>query len=178
MSRIGRKPVDIPSGVKVDIKDGIIKVEGKGKSLEHSVPRRFEVEIKDNQVIISRPSDSAQHRALHGTTRSIIQNMVTGLTTGFEKKLKIQGVGYKAQVKGKSLVLDIGFSHSVNYDAPEDITIETPTPTEIVIKGIDKQKVGQTAAEIREYYPPEPYKGKGIRYEGEYVRQKQGKSIA
>jgi large subunit ribosomal protein L6 len=178
MSRVGRRPVEIPAGIKVEINGNIIKVEGKGKVLEHSIPERFVVEVKDNKITIDRPSDSATHKALHGTTRSIIQNMITGLTKGFQKKLQIQGVGYKAQVKGKTLVLDIGFSHSVNYETPADITIETPAATEILIKGVDKQQVGQVAADIRNYYPPEPYKGKGIRYEGEYVRQKQGKSIA
>lgn len=178
MSRVGRRPIDIPDGIKVDIEGNKVKVEAKGKALEHVVPEGFTVEAKDKQMVVTRPSDSTEHQALHGTTRSLIQNMVTGLKDGFEKKLKIQGVGYKAQMKGKMLVLDIGFSHSVNFTAPEDITVETPSPTDIVVKGVDKQKVGAVAAEIRHYYPPEPYKGKGIRYEGEYVRQKQGKSIA
>jgi len=178
MSRVGMRPIDIPSGVKVDIQGNKVKVEAKGNSLEHEIPEGFTAKVEDNKVIVSRPSDSRQHRSLHGTTRSLIQNMVTGLSSGFEKKLKIQGVGYKSQMKGKTLVLDIGFSHSVNFVPPEDITIETPSPTDIVVKGVDKQKVGEVAAEIRDHYPPEPYKGKGIRYEGEYVRQKQGKSIA
>lgn len=178
MSRIGRRPVGIPDGIKAEIDKNKVKVEGKGKVLEYVMPDGFTVEMKDNSIIIARPSDSREHRALHGTSRSLIQNMVTGLKEGFQKKLRIQGVGYKAQLKGKSLVLDIGFSHSVNYTPPEGITIETPSPTEIVIKGVEKQKVGEAAAEIRNFYPPEPYKGKGIRYEGEYVRQKQGKSIA
>ena len=178
MSRVGMRPINIPSGVKVEIQGNKVKVEAKGKSLEHVVPRDFTAKVEDNKVIITRPSDSGEHRSLHGTTRSLIQNMVTGLTTGFQKKLKIQGVGYKAQMKGKNLVLELGFSHSVNFVPPQDITIEAPSPTDIVVKGVDKQKVGEVAAEIRDYYPPEPYKGKGIRYEGEYVRQKQGKSIA
>ena len=178
MSRVGRRPIDVPSGVKVEISGSTVKVEGKGKKLEHVIPEGYKAELKDNKLEITRPSDSSEHRALHGTTRSLIQNMIIGLTDGFEKKLQIQGVGYKAQVKGKNLVLDIGFSHSVNYTPPEGITIETTSPTEIVVKGIDKQQVGEVAAEIRDFYPPEPYKGKGIRYEGEYVRQKQGKSIA
>jgi large subunit ribosomal protein L6 len=178
MSRVGRRPIDVPSGVKVEISGSTVKVEGKGKKLEHVIPDGYKADLKDNKLEITRPSDSSEHRALHGTTRSLIQNMIIGLTTGFEKKLQIQGVGYKAQVKGKNLVLDIGFSHSVNYTPPEGVTIETTSPTEIVVKGIDKQQVGEVAAEIRDFYPPEPYKGKGIRYEGEYVRQKQGKSIA
>ncbi|MBD3426027.1 MAG: 50S ribosomal protein L6 [Candidatus Omnitrophica bacterium] len=178
MSRVGRRLIDIPSGVKLEVKANIVKVEGKGKTLEHVIPEGYKAEVKDNKLEVSRPSDSREHKALHGTTRSLIQNMIIGVTEGFEKKLQIQGVGYKAQVKGKKLVLDIGFSHSVEYTPPEGVTIETPSQTEIVVKGIDKQQVGEVAAEIRDYYPPEPYKGKGIRYEGEYVRQKQGKSIA
>ncbi|MBD3296689.1 MAG: 50S ribosomal protein L6 [Candidatus Omnitrophica bacterium] len=179
MSRVGRRDITIPGGVKVEVVDGrTVKVEASGKSLEHAIPRRFKIEVSDNNISVVRPSDSAAHRSLHGTTRSLIQNMIIGLTEGFQKKLQIQGVGYKAQMKGKTLVLDIGFSHSVNYTPPEDVTIETSSPTEITVKGVDKQKVGEVAAEIRDNYPPEPYKGKGIRYEGEYVRQKQGKSIA
>jgi len=178
MSRVGRRPIDIPDGIKVAIEGNKVKVEGKGKELSHVVPEGFAAEVKDNKMTITRPSDSREDMALHGTTRSLIQNMVMGIKDGFEKKLQVQGVGYKASMKGKTLVLDIGFSHSINYTPPEDITIETSSPTEIVVKGIDKQKVGEVAAEIRDYYPPEPYKGKGIRYEGEYVRQKQGKSIA
>jgi large subunit ribosomal protein L6 len=178
MSRIGNNPIQIPGGVKVEINDLIVKVEGKGNSIEHKMPAGFRAEIDNNVLKIIRPSDNRQHRALHGTTRSLIQNIITGLTQGFEKKLVINGVGYKAQMKGATLVLDIGFSHSINFDSPEGITIETSAPTEILVKGIDKQKVGETAAEIRNFYPPEPYKGKGIRYENEYVRQKQGKTVA
>ncbi|MGB2662187.1 MAG: 50S ribosomal protein L6 [Candidatus Omnitrophota bacterium] len=178
MSRVGRRPIEIPSGIKVEIEGKKVKVEAKGKVLEHVVPEDISVEVKDNTVVVGRPSDARRHRSLHGTTRSLIQNMIIGLDKGFEKKLKIQGVGYKAQMKGKAMTLELGFSHPVNFDVPEDITIETPSLTEIVVKGYDKQKVGAVAAEIRGYYPPEPYKGKGIRYEGEYVRQKQGKSIA
>jgi len=179
MSRVGRRQIAIPSGVKVDVVGNrTVKVEAKGKVLEHEIPYGFKVEMEGNNLTVIRPTDSVQHRALHGTTRSLIQNMILGLTAGFEKRLQIQGVGYKAQMKGKTLVLDIGFSHSVNFTPPEDVTIETASPTEIVVKGVDKQKVGEVAAEIRDFYPPEPYKGKGIRYVGEYVRQKQGKSIA
>lgn len=178
MSRVGRRPIEIPDGIKVVIEDRNVKVEGKGKTLEHMIPEGFCVEIKDKRIEITRPSDTRTDRALHGTSRSLIQNMIIGLKDGFQKKLQIQGVGYKAQVKGKKLVLDIGFSHSVEHTPPEDVTIETPSATEIIVKGVDKQKVGEVTAEIRAYYPPEPYKGKGIRYEGEYVRQKQGKSVA
>ncbi|MFH1846421.1 MAG: 50S ribosomal protein L6 [Candidatus Omnitrophota bacterium] len=178
MSRIGRRSIDIPEGIKIEINGIKLKVEGKGQTSEYVMPDGFIAEIEDKELMIKRPSDSRINRALHGTTRSLIQNIVTGLKDGFEKKLQIQGVGYKAQMKGKTLVLDIGFSHSVNFTPPEDVTIVTSSPTEILVKGIDKQKVGEVAAEIRDYYPPEPYKGKGIRYQGEYVRQKQGKSIA
>nr|HPN73604.1 50S ribosomal protein L6 [Candidatus Omnitrophota bacterium] len=160
------------------VKGKVVSVEAKGKTVQHVLPEGFTAEVKGTALTISRPSDSGINRALHGTTRSLIQNTITGLTVGFQKKLEIQGVGYKAQMKGKELVLDIGFSHSVKFTPPKDITIETPAPTQIVIKGPDKQVVGQVAADIRNFYPPEPYKGKGIRYEGEYVRQKQGKSVA
>lgn len=178
MSRVGRRPIEIPDGIKLEVNGNTVKVEAKGKTVEHVIPDGFTAEIKDKTLVISRPSDERQHRALHGTTRSLIQNIIIGLKDGFEKKLKIQGVGYKAQMKGKMLVMDIGFSHSVNFTPPESVTIETSSPTDILVKGINKQEVGEVAAEIRDYYPPEPYKGKGIRYEGEYVRQKQGKSVA
>jgi len=178
MSRVGRREIDIPSGIKVEVDGNTVKVEAKGKVVEHVIPEGFKIDIQEGKLTVLRPSDEREHRALHGTTRSLIQNIITGLTDGFQKKLKIQGVGYKAQMKGKELVLDMGFSHSVNFKVPVDITIETPSLTDIVIKGINKQQVGEIAAEIRAIYPPEPYKGKGIRYEGEYVRQKQGKSVA
>ncbi|MFH1877916.1 MAG: 50S ribosomal protein L6 [Candidatus Omnitrophota bacterium] len=178
MSRVGRRPVEIPAGVKVGIQGQKVTIEANGKKLEHIAPKGFGVEVQDNKICITRPSDSRTNRALHGTTRSLIQNMILGLTKGFEKKLQIQGVGYKAQMKGKMLVMELGFSHSVNFMPMEDVIIETPSLTEIIVKGSDKQKVGEAAAEIRAFYPPEPYKGKGIRYFGEYVRQKQGKSIA
>jgi len=178
MSRIGSRPITIPDGIKVEINESIIKIEGKGKSSEFVVSGGFQTEIKNNEIIITRPSDSRKDRSLHGTFRSLVQNIITGLKDGFVKKLQLQGVGYKAQMKGKTLVLDVGFSHSIKHTPPEDVTLETPSATEILVKGVDKQKVGEVAAEIRDYYPPEPYKGKGIRYEGEYVRHKQGKSIA
>ncbi len=178
MSRVGARPIEVPSGIKVEINGRTIKVEGKGKSLTHVVPENFKVSFENNKIIVTRPSDSRNDKTLHGTTRSLIKNMVVGISAGFQKKLQIQGVGYKAQMKGKMLVLDLGFTHTIDVTPPADITIETPTPTEIIIKGANKQLVGEIAAEVRAYYPPEPYKGKGIRYEGEYVRQKQGKSIA
>jgi len=178
MSRIGSRPIKIPEGFKVGINAAVMKIEGKGKVSEFIVADRFQAEVKDNEIIITRPSDSRKDRAMHGTIRSLVQNIIVGIKTGFVKKLQIQGVGYKAQMKGKTLVLDLGFSHSVKYTAPEDVVMETPSVTEILVKGMDKQKVGEVAAEIRDYYPPEPYKGKGIRYEGEYVRHKQGKSVS
>ncbi|MFH1394536.1 MAG: 50S ribosomal protein L6 [Candidatus Omnitrophota bacterium] len=178
MSRVGSRPIVIPDGIKVEVNGNIVKIEGKGKTRDFAVVEGFKVEIKDKAIVIKRPSDSRKDKAMHGTIRSLMQNIIIGLKDGFSKKLQIQGVGYKAHMKGKMLVLDIGFSHSVKYTPPEEVTIETPSVTEIMVKGIDKQKVGEVAAEIRDYYPPEPYKGKGIRYEGEYVRQKQGKSIA
>ncbi|MBD3379225.1 MAG: 50S ribosomal protein L6 [Candidatus Omnitrophica bacterium] len=178
MSRVGKRPIEVPGGVKVNIDGSKITIESGSNKMEHIVPDNFKVESADNTITVERPSDSRKDKALHGTTRSLLQNMVIGVKEGFQKKLIVQGVGYKVQMKGKTLVLDIGFSHSVEFTPPEGITIETPSATEIVVKGIDKQKVGETAAEIRDFYPPEPYKGKGIRYEGEYVRQKQGKSIA
>jgi len=178
MSRIGRKPIKIPKGVKVEVKGRDVTVEAKGQKLCHTLPAGFKAELQEEELAIMRPSDAREHKALHGTTRSLIGNMVQGLTEGFQKKLIIEGVGYKAQMKGKMLSMELGFSHSVEYTPPEDVTIETTSNTEILVKGIDKQKVGAVAAKIRDYYPPEPYKGKGIRYEGEYVRRKQGKSIA
>jgi len=178
MSRIGSRPITIPDGIKVEINGSIIKIEGKGKVSEFVVHDGFRTEITNNEIIITRPSDSRKDRSLHGTFRSLIQNIITGLKDGFVKKLQLQGVGYKAQMKGKTLVLDVGFSHNIKHTPPEDVILETPSATEILVKGVDKQKVGEVAAEIRDYYPPEPYKGKGIRYEGEYVRHKQGKSIA
>ena len=178
MSRVGKKPIEIPKDLKVAVDSRTVKVEAKGKILEHEIPEGFTAKIDENVLTIERPSDSREHMSLHGTTRSLIQNMITGLKDGFEKKLEIQGVGYKAQMKGKVLALDLGKSHVVNFDVPEGLTIETKSPTEITVKGIDKQQVGQAASEIRRLYPPEPYKGKGIRYVGEYVRRKQGKSIA
>ncbi|MFH1797835.1 MAG: 50S ribosomal protein L6 [Candidatus Omnitrophota bacterium] len=178
MSRVGGRPIKIPSGIKVGMAENKLVIEGKGKTQEYVLFSGVTAEVKDNTIILGRPSDSRKHKALHGTVRSLIQNIIIGLDKGFQKKLLIQGVGYKARLKGKALVLDIGFSHSITFNSPQGITIELPSAVEIVVKGIDKQKVGEAAAEIRNYYPPEPYKGKGIRYEGEYVRQKQGKSVA
>src|SRR5881275_653054 len=175
MSRIGRQPIELPSGVSVSISPGRVMVNGPLGELSQEVPQRMKVEQQDGSVVVSRPTDRGDDRALHGLTRSLIANMVQGVTGGFEKRLEIQGVGYRASLRGTDLELNVGFSHPVVLKAPAGITFEVPTPTEVIVKGIDKQQVGQTAAEVRKVRPPEPYKGKGIRYEGEYVRRKVGK---
>jgi len=175
MSRIGRKPVPVPDAVTVEIAPGNIAVKGPKGELRQSLSTDMKVEQEDGVVTISRPTDRGEHRALHGLTRSLIANMVEGVTDGFEKRLEIQGVGYRAALKGKNLELALGYSHPVAIDAPEGIDFEVPQPTEVVIKGIDKQLVGQVAADIRKRRPPEPYKGKGIRYKDEQVLRKVGK---
>jgi large subunit ribosomal protein L6 len=176
MSRIGRKPVTIPSGVTVTVDGSTVKVKGPKGELSRTFEQSMKVRVEDNQVIVDRPSDDKRERALHGLTRALIANMVTGVTQGFKKTLEIVGVGYKAEKKGKNLVVSVGYSHPVNYPEPAGITLSTPAPTTIVIEGIDKQKVGQVAAELRQFRRPEPYKGKGIRYQGEQVRRKAGKT--
>lgn len=178
MSRLGKKPINIPSNVKVVIDKGIITIEGEKGKLEHSIPNPIKVEVKENRIIVSRPSDSKKHMSLHGLTRTLISNMIGGVTEGYKKQLEIKGVGYKAQVKGEALTIALGFSHLVEYPIPEGVTVETPKPTIIVVKSIDKVKVGEVAAELRDFYKPEPYKGKGIRYAGEYVKHKAGKTVA
>ncbi len=177
MSRIGRKPIAVPNGVKVNVSGQTINVEGpKGKlSLEFSP--RIEIEVANNEVVVKRHTDIKSDKALHGLYRSLIANMIEGVANGFKKELGMIGVGYKAQVKGKDLVLDVGFSHQVIFPIPNDLSIQAPKPTQIVIEGIDKQRVGQVAAEIRKIRKPEPYKGKGIRYVGERVRRKAGKAV-
>jgi large subunit ribosomal protein L6 len=175
MSRIGRKPVPVPDAVTVEIAPGNIAVKGPKGELRQDLSTDMKVEQEDGIVTISRPTNRGEHRALHGLTRSLIANMVEGVTDGFEKRLEIQGVGYRAALKGKKLELALGFSHPVVIEAPEGIDFEVPQPTEIVIKGIDKQLVGQVAADIRKRRPPEPYKGKGIRYKDEQVLRKVGK---
>src|SRR6266498_674298 len=175
MSRIGRQPIPVPTGVNIAIDPGRVMVNGPLGELTQQIPARMTVERKEDELVVTRPTDRGDDRALHGLTRSLIANMVEGVTKGFEKRLEIQGVGYRASLRGTALELNVGFSHSVVKDAPAGITYEVPTPTEIIVKGIDKQQVGQIAAEIRKVRPPEPYKGKGIRYEGEYVRRKVGK---
>ncbi|TVP74779.1 MAG: 50S ribosomal protein L6 [Gemmatimonadales bacterium] len=176
MSRIGKVPIEIPSGVQTRLEDGTLLVKGPKGELSLKVAEGMEVRLEDGQVIVHRPSDTQKHRALHGLTRSLVANMVEGVTNGFERKLQIVGVGYRAEKKGEGLTLHLGFSHTIDYPAPEGIDLETPTQTEIVVRGADKQLVGQVAAEIRGFRPPEPYKGKGVRYADEQVRRKAGKT--
>jgi large subunit ribosomal protein L6 len=175
MSRIGKQPIPIPDGVDVTIEPELVKVKGPKGELEERVSRQITVERENGEVRVSRSTDRGEHRALHGLTRSLIANMVEGVTSGFEKRLEIQGVGYRAQLQGSKLVLALGYSHPVELDAPAGIDFEVPQPTRVVVRGISKQAVGETAAIIRKQRPPEPYKGKGIRYEGEYVARKVGK---
>ncbi|MEO8091970.1 MAG: 50S ribosomal protein L6 [bacterium] len=175
MSRIGRKPVQIPEGVKVDVGTGRVSVNGPKGELTQVVSPEMGVSIDERTLTVTRPTDRGQHRALHGLTRSLIANMVEGVTSGFEKRLEIQGVGYRARLQGKALELSVGYSHTVAIPAPDGIDFEVPQPTEVIVRGIDKQLVGETAARIRRVRPPEPYKGKGIRYADEYVRRKVGK---
>jgi large subunit ribosomal protein L6 len=175
MSRIGKTPIELPAGVSVSIDPGRVMVNGPLGELTQQVPQRMTIEQGDGVLTVTRPTERGDDRALHGLTRSLVANMVEGVTKGYERKLEIQGVGYRAALRGTSLELSIGFSHSVVIEPRQGISFEVPTPTEIIVKGIDKQQVGQTAAEVRRVRPPEPYKGKGIRYEGEYVRRKVGK---
>lgn len=178
MSLIGKKPIDIPNNVKVKILESRVFVEGPKGKMELQIPYGIQVKTDDSKVLVKRTTDNKFNKSLHGLVRSIINNMIIGVSSGYAKELEIHGVGYRGQVQGKALQLQLGFSHQINYPIPEGITIETPKPTNIIIKGIDKQKVGQTAADIREFFKPEPYKGKGIRYVGEYVRKKAGKAVA
>ena len=175
MSRIGRKPIEIPEGVEIDVKPGNVNVKGPKGELSQHVDTDMKVAIDDGTLTVARPTDRGEHRALHGLTRSLIANMVEGVTDGFERRLEIQGVGYRANLKGKSLEMALGYSHPVTIEAPEGIEFEVPQPTEVVVRGIDKQLVGETAARIRKTRPPEPYKGKGVRYAGEHVARKVGK---
>jgi large subunit ribosomal protein L6 len=175
MSRIGRKPIPVPEAVSVEVAPGRVAVKGPKGELEQAVSPDMKVEQSDGELKVSRPTDRGEHRALHGLTRSLLANMVEGVTQGFEKRLVIQGVGYRAALKGKNLEMALGFSHPVSIEAPEGIEFEVPQPTEIVVRGIDKQLVGQVAADIRKRRPPEPYKGKGIRYRDEHVLRKVGK---
>jgi len=175
MSRIGRKPISIPESVTVELAPGRVAVKGPKGELEQSFAIDMKVQQEDGTVTVARPTDRGEHRALHGLTRSLIANMVEGVVDGFEKKLAIQGVGYRAALKGKSLEMALGYSHPVSIEPPEGIEFEVPQPTEVIVRGIDKQLVGQVAADIRKRRPPEPYKGKGIRYSDEHVVRKVGK---
>jgi large subunit ribosomal protein L6 len=178
MSRIGNKPVPIPSGVSITVDGSTVTVKGPKGELKRTFRREMRIEQSDGQIVVSRPTDAKEHRALHGLTRALLANMVQGVTQGYRRGLEIVGVGYRAEKKGKALVLSVGYSHQVQYPEPEGITLTTTSPTVVVVEGIDKQKVGQVAAEIRAVRPPEPYKGKGIRYQGEQVRRKAGKAGA
>jgi large subunit ribosomal protein L6 len=175
MSRIGRQPIEVPTGVTVALSPGRVQVNGPLGELSQQIPTRIAVERAEETIVVTRPTDRGEDRALHGLTRTLVANMVEGVTKGFEKRLEIQGVGYRAGMRGNDLELSVGYSHPVVVSPRSGITFEVPAPTQIVVKGIDKQVVGQTAAEIRRVRPPEPYKGKGIRYEGEHVRRKVGK---
>jgi len=178
MSRIGKQPIDVPQGVDVSVSGQNVKVKGAKGQLTLDAHADMTVTLVNGVVSVARPSDQPEHRALHGLTRTLIANMVEGVVSGYSKSLEIQGVGYKAEQKGKGIKLTLGFSHTIDYPAPDGVAIETPSPTTIIVSGIDKQKVGQVAAEIRAFRPPEPYKGKGIRYQGEHVRRKAGKTAA
>jgi len=175
VSRIGRKPIPVPAGVTVTIEPDAVRVKGPKGELSEAIHRDITVSQEDDQLVVTRPTDRGPHRALHGLTRSLVANMVEGVTSGYSKTLEIQGVGYRAQLKGKDLELALGYSHPVSIKAPDGIEFEVPQPTRVIVKGISKQLVGETAANIRKQRPPEPYKGKGIRYEGEYVARKVGK---
>src|SRR5919106_6496466 len=175
MSRIGKKPIEVPDGVTVGIDPGSVSVKGPKGELEVTVDRDMKIALSDGTLTVKRPTDRGPHRALHGLTRSLIANMVEGVTNGYEKRLAIQGVGYRAHLQGKALELSVGYSHPVAMQAPDGIEFEVPQQTEVIIRGIDKQLVGETAARVRRIRPPEPYKGKGIRYAGEHVRRKVGK---
>ncbi len=178
MSRIGKQPIEVPKGVDVTVSGQNVKVKGEKGQLTFDAHADMAVTLDDGVVSVTRPSDQPEHRALHGLTRTLIANMVEGVVNGYAKTLEIQGVGYKAEKKGQGLLLTLGFSHTIDYPAPAGVDLDTPNQTTIVISGIDKQKVGQAAAEIRAFRPPEPYKGKGIRYQGEHVRRKAGKTAA
>ena len=175
MSRIGKQPIAVPAGVDVFIEPELVRVKGTRGELEERVSTDLTIEKEEGQVVVKRPTDRGEHRALHGLTRSLIANMIEGVTSGFEKRLEIQGVGYRAALRGKDIELQVGYSHPVQIKAPDGIEFEVPVPTQVIVRGNSKQVVGETAARIRKTRPPEPYKGKGIRYVGEYVQRKVGK---
>ena len=176
MSRIGKKPITIPAGVTVNINGSEVTVKGPKGELKNTFNADIAIAIEGSEIIVTRPSDAKEHRSLHGLTRTLIANMVEGVTNGFTKELEVNGVGYRVQKQGKNLVMNLGYSHQVIMEEIPGITIDAPTPNKIVISGPDKQKVGQFAAEVREKRPPEPYKGKGIKYVDEYIRRKEGKA--
>lgn len=176
MSRVGKAPIEVPNGVEVRVEGTTVTVKGPKGELNHEIVPEMKVEQDDGAIRVLRPSDQPRHRALHGLTRALIANMVKGVSEGFQKTLEIQGVGYRAQMEGKTLVLALGYSHPVNVSPPEGVEFEVDGTSKVVVKGINKQAVGQAAADVRKIRPPEPYKGKGIRYEGEYVRRKAGKA--
>ncbi|MCM8794003.1 MAG: 50S ribosomal protein L6 [Candidatus Omnitrophica bacterium] len=178
MSKLGKRPILIPREIKITLNEGNVFIEGPKGKRSYSLPPGIKAILKEDKLLLTRTSDEKQNKAWHGLARSQIANIIKGLIEGFAKELEIVGIGYRAQVSGKSLVLYLGFSHPVNFPIPEGITIETPKPTQIIVRGIDKQKVGEVSAEIRAICKPEPYKGKGIRYVGEYVRKKAGKAVA
>ncbi|HYS58054.1 MAG TPA: 50S ribosomal protein L6 [Burkholderiales bacterium] len=175
MSRIGKQPIELPSGVNVAISPGRVQVNGPLGELSQNVPARMQIDQEDGTLVVKRPTERGDDRALHGLTRSLVANMVEGVTKGFEKRLELQGVGYRVALRGTDLELNVGFSHPVVIKPPQGISFEVPDATTVLVKGIDKQQVGEIAAQVRKVRPPEPYKGKGIRYEGEYVRRKVGK---
>jgi len=177
MSRIGKIPIEVPKGVKLAIQTDKVLMEGPKGKLSLNLPSGISLENKDNHILVKRASDIKQNRANHGTIRALVVNMVKGVTEGYKKNLEIQGVGFKAQAQGQKLILNLGFSHPIEFTVPDNVKVKTPKPTEIEIEGVDKAAVGEIAAKIREFKPPEPYKGKGIRYTGEFVRKKQGKSV-
>src|SRR6476620_2498221 len=176
MSRIGKKPIEIPAGVTVTVNGSNVTVKGPKGELSRSFNSDLTITLEENVLTVTRPTDEKNHRALHGTTRAVIANMVEGVSNGFQKSLELIGVGYRAQKQGNKLILNVGYSHPVEFEAEEGLEVEVPANTKIIVKGISKERVGALAADIRDVRPPEPYKGKGIRYEGEYVRRKEGKT--
>ena len=176
MSRIGRKPINIPAGVEVKLDGSVITVKGPKGTLTKTLHENMTVAIENNEIIVTRPNDEKENRALHGLTRSLVANMVEGVTNGFKKELEVNGVGYRVQKQGKNLVMNLGYSHQVIMSDTDDVTVEVPAPNKIIVLGADKQKVGQFAAIVREKRPPEPYKGKGIKYADEHIRRKEGKA--
>jgi large subunit ribosomal protein L6 len=177
MSRVGKKPIEVPTGVTVTVdENNTVVVKGPKGELTNSFNKDIKIEQNDNIITLTRPSESKEHRTIHGTTRALLANMVTGVSEGFTRGLELVGVGYRAQLQGKKLVLNVGYSHPVEFEAEDGVEIEVPSNTKIIVKGINKEKVGALASNIRQVRPPEPYKGKGIRYEGEYVRRKEGKT--